>query len=621
MTEEIVHAEPGTHVVVYSYGVHYKWTRNMPQLVIDQLRAAHNVREDLVSIFHEHEEAKKAIWSSYPEVAAAEAAIAFTEQAREDALAEVAKQRILQETKRVTGPAAETLRAANASLKAAKDSRRNAINKVKDQADARLKDVLQRRYADEKALYRIHSSEGDLYWGSFNDVAKAHKTAAAKVGTARANKQAAQLRHHRFDGTGRLAVQLQRGAGQPARTPEMLADPSGKYRNVLVLPDWVDPVEWDQLSRAEQRQRGRVIAQMRMGNGEDATMVEVPILYDRMLPADAEITDARLVIRKIGSKNRATLNITAKLPAPAAATDGPTVAIHTGWRRDEGGIRVATWRSSEPLDIPENLRHVMRSHDGLTGTVVIPEQLGNTKARLHEEQSLREKSLNSIREQLVGWLSAHGPVPHPVYVDRETGEIEMVTSARVLKWKAAGRFAILAHHWRDNPPIGEDGCVGNDIASALESWRATDKVAWDREAFGSRKVTGHRNDLYNQVAAVLGYQASRVLIDDTSIADLAAQTSATEELPNKISKSMGRQHDIAAPGLLRERITTTSKREGVTVTVVPAKNLTREHTACGNLNEPPSSGHNIRCTCGRRYDTDANAVTLMLTREGLSPAA
>jgi hypothetical protein len=75
-----------------------------------------------------------------------------------------------------------------------------------------------------------------LYWGTYNFVFANHNTAVQRIRSRRLDGGPANLRHHRFDGTGTIAVQLQRTATTPPRTPALVADPAGRYRNVLVLP-------------------------------------------------------------------------------------------------------------------------------------------------------------------------------------------------------------------------------------------------------------------------------------------------------------------------------------------------------------------------------------------------
>ena len=79
-----------------------------------------------------------------------------------------------------------------------------------------------------------------------------HRTAVQKIHKQRAAGKPATLRHRRFDGTGSIAVHSLRVSGTPARTPAVLADPNGRYRNVLHL-QWIEPHEWEQLTHGQRR--------------------------------------------------------------------------------------------------------------------------------------------------------------------------------------------------------------------------------------------------------------------------------------------------------------------------------------------------------------------------------
>lgn len=72
-------------VVVHSHGIHYRWLRDLPEELRQEIRRAHDLREDLVTLELQFEEDKKAIWSGYPQVAATESALAAAEEEAADA--------------------------------------------------------------------------------------------------------------------------------------------------------------------------------------------------------------------------------------------------------------------------------------------------------------------------------------------------------------------------------------------------------------------------------------------------------------------------------------------------------------------------------------------------------
>lgn len=585
-------------VIVYKFGVHYRWA--LPPVLMEQLRLAHDLREDLVSRQMAYEASVKEIWSSYPTVATVEARLAQAEADAETAAVEVSKQRAAQRTKRITGPAVEALRAARSAVKQARTDRRTEIAAVYEDAKSRL-DTLQVIHRDLKPLYAEYTARG-LYWATFNDVAAHHQVAVRRIAADRAAGKPAALRHHRFDGSGTIAVQLQRVTGAPARTPAALADnAAGRWRNVFTIP-WTHPDEWDGLTRSQQRQAGRVTARMRCGDSH----IDVPVQVHRMLPSDADVTGVRLTVRRVAGSIRAHLAVTAKVADPVPVTDGPTVAVHLGWRDDESAVTVATWRADQPLDVPFDMRHYFHADSGSrSGTIRLPHRVADRIMRADDGRSERDLKLDALRERLVAWLAHNGPVPHP-YRDGE-----VITAADVARWRSPRRFAVLAHAWRSQSPAAEDGM---QMAAALEEWRRSDRAAWESQEHGRDAAIGHRSDLYRQVAAVIADQAGALVIDKTSVAKIAAKDS---DLPGDVERRIARRRATSAPGELRAAVVSACTREGVPVTAVDSAGLSRIHAACGHIN--PADGRylsrGVHCDgCGSTYDQDESATALMLAR-------
>ena len=235
-------------ITVHTMGVHYRW--QISDCLRRQLRLAHDLREDLVSLQLVCDDDLRAIWSSYPAVAQAETELAAAEELAAELAEAVKAERIRLRSKTVGEDLAARFRAARSAVSTARQCRREAIAAVKDEAAPRRAECIGQLRADQKALYARYCQEGgDLYWATHNTVVKRHATAVKRINQARAQGRAATLRHHRYDGTGTIAVQLQREAGMPPRTPALLADPDGRYRNVLHLPG-PDPAEWQKMSPA-----------------------------------------------------------------------------------------------------------------------------------------------------------------------------------------------------------------------------------------------------------------------------------------------------------------------------------------------------------------------------------
>jgi hypothetical protein len=173
----------------------------------------------------------RAIWSSYPEVAAAESELHRAEETAAAASEQVSAERVRLRSKKVGAELTTQLAEARADVKATRQARRDAIARVKDNAAQRLRERTATLLADQKQLYRRYCQDNDLYWWPYNDVFRNHKTAVQRIRRQRLEGKPATLRHHRFDGTGTITVQLQRTAAMPPHSPRLLSDPAGRYHN------------------------------------------------------------------------------------------------------------------------------------------------------------------------------------------------------------------------------------------------------------------------------------------------------------------------------------------------------------------------------------------------------
>lgn len=587
-------------ITVHTLGVNYRWVP--PETLQTQLRLAHDLREDLVTLQLAYDDDLKAIWSTYPTVAVTEMALAAAEQAAEAAATAVNEERIRLRGKKIASALTSALAQARTRVRAARQARRDAIAAVKDDAAARRKDRTDQLRAAQKALYAQYCQQGDLYWATFNDVLDHHKNAVQRIVRQRASGKPAALRHHRFDGSGSIAIQLRRLAGMPARTPEVLADTkTGRYRNVLTMP-WCNPDIWAHMTRSEQRHAGRVTVRMRCGStAGQPQWIDLPVQAHRWLPADADIIGARLIATRTGATYSVRLAITARVgdPEPSA---GATVALHIGWRKTDNGTVVATWRSDTPLTIPTPLTGVVvPDSGGRTGHVIMPAVVNTRLDRHAETASVRGLSLDAIRATVIDHLTATGPLP---YRDTE------LTAADIALWRSPARFAALATAWRDHP-----NAAIRDIGATLETWRHADKKLWQRQEHGRAKAIGHRDDLYRQVAAMFSTQCKRIILDGTSIAELARTSKEQSELPNQVQQDIDRRRDHAAPGTLREFIHAAGTRDGLEITTVRATDLSRTHARCGHIN-PADDRYLTRpvtCDgCGASYDPDASATIIMM---------
>ena len=581
--------------------VHYTW--RPPEPICEQLRLAHELREELVARRLAYEADLAAIWSSLPAVAAAEAELAHATAALKSASQAAGAERAHLK-RRLARSDAE--RSAVASLRAARARRKAAITAARPLAAERRAARTAELNAGLRALYRQYVQVGGLLWCTFNDVVTQHHAAVKRLRHQRATRPAATLRSRPFAGSGTIAVQVIRKSGDPTRTPAVLADPNGRYRNYLQLP-WTDPAQWEQMSAAQRRHAGRVTVRLRYGRADDGQMllVDLPVQQHRQLPADADITGARLTLRQTPAGLRAQLNVSATLPDTTIRRSGPTVAVHLGWRRTEDGLLAATWRSTRALQIPADLRATVTSETTCTGRVILPAQIRAAFGRAEAIRAQRHQATHALQLSLVAWLTRHGPIADP----HQPGGL--LDAESVQQWRGSAPFAALAAAWSTTPPPG-----GESIAALLARWQRRDTTLRRGPDLGQRRHTSAaRDDLYRRFAALVARQAATVVIDDIVLAELTARSIPR---PTPAHRHITRARIHVAPGRLRALLKAAAAAHGCTITEVGRIGLSRIHAnGCGHENPSDNRYQSalVACDgCGQTYDQDHAATALMLQR-------
>ena len=630
---------------VYSYGVHYRWAQNLPESVLDQLWLGHQLREHLVDVEHEFEAAKKTIWSRVPEVAELEQQLDTIEEQVAARLDAVAEQRKLQRRRDPEGFDAAQLGSELARLrkqaKKLRAQRREAIASTYRQQTT-VADELQRaqdaRHAAYKATYAKFVQEQGLYHGTHHEILDAHKTAVKLLDQKRKQGQPAQLRHHRFDGTGVLRVDLKHRPGKTTRDRAEVGDPTSPHRNVFQLPqpshpDTYDPItdtQWDQLPTGARKRAGRVTARFRVRAGlihrDPEAVTEIPVQLHRLLPENGIIKSAVLVVTRVGAQRRVKLNVSVTVPDPTPVPADATVAVHFGWRRDRTGtgapaVRAMTWLADTPMtvwrdviaanpDYPALNECVTLSDDLMSGTVLLPDSwcTGITLAEQYRSQA--DTEFNEIRDAFANWLdelaAAGHRVFHPTFRDRATGDPEPLTGAMVRRWRAHRRLVTIAHRWAADAPNlpGADQWV-----SDLQQWQRRNRHLTDLAAFTLRKATLRRDDLYRQVANLIVESYDRVVMDEVDHAELAQLPATDTALPNKAVTNLGWQRKNTAAATLRMFIEQAAARDGVTTERLKVEAVSRDCATCGTRNLRIRGAMTITCKhCGTKYDVDTNAV-------------
>ena len=570
-------------MIVYRYGCP-SWV-DLDEVGMEQIRLAHELRNELVEIEHRYQDAVKATWDLFPLIADTKAAVEAA-QAVVDALQQRASQE--RRSDRTTAPRAGTREELVLSRRRLRDARaacREAKALLYPQAKACLLDVRRARDTVCETLYTKFCQGRGLHWATYNDVTQTHETAVRRVADARRRGRPAELRFRRWDGSGTLTVQLQRGAGKPARTFELLSSGSGPWRNVVRF--WPEERLRGRHQQNRRKSKHWEIA-VNVGRGRH---VQLPIVLDRWPHEEADVTLVRITRRRVAGHYRLSVSLTARIPAPEPPADA-TVCVHTGWRAMEGDMRVAIVTADRPMAAPPAGLPVRKVQPGWE--VRLPSVLRHAHERTDKLRSRRNTDLDAMRAALGEWLEEH---PQPD-----------LTASQVLQWRAPRRFAQLAITWRDDAPES-----GSEIAEMLEAWRRRDRRLWEREANERDQVAARIRDMWAKIAAWLTIQAGLVRVDAT---DIQATTRVPEAGNNDpIQARLARtQRQIASPGQLRAAIRQAARARGVSIEAISLVGTTSKHHACGaTLIGEPARHVTLWCPdCGRAVDQDINAALHLL---------
>lgn len=131
---------------------------------------------------------------------------------------------------------------------------------------------------------------------------------------------------------------------------------------------------------------------IRVGTHEDRTprWLTVKALVHRELPEGARVAWAIVAARRVAYRTRYELQFVVQGEAscrPAGAR-ADYVGVDIGWRRVDGGIRIAVWSGS----------------DGRSGEVVVPSRALTGSEKSDSLRSIRDRLKNEAREEIARWV-------------------------------------------------------------------------------------------------------------------------------------------------------------------------------------------------------------------------
>lgn len=520
---------------IYSYGAR----RPAEMEAVDaQMVAAHRYRNVLVEIERKRRAAVEALLSELcPRLGEVAKALAA-----EDERMKVSE-----------GDALAAAKAARKTLWAERKALRAALF-----ADPRFKQRQDALDAEDGRLRKDAREKCGLYWGTYLQVEQS-------MGSARSG---APPRFARWDGSGHLAVQIQRGM-----TVKALFDGCDSR---LRITRGVAPVDGAKRQLTASKWR---TCHFRVGSdaNREPVWATVPFALHRPMPDDAKIKWAHLVRRRIGTKCEWRLQFTLAREAgweKEDRADSGAVGVDVGWRaRTDGSLRVAYWAGG----------------DGGEGEVVLDAGWVGQMRKTEDIQAIRDDLFNGAKDALAGQVKAMSAPPEWLRDDVAT----------LHAWKSKGRLAGLVWRWRANRFDGDRG-----LFALLEAWRKRDLHLCEYERNLRDQLQSQRLDFYRKVAASLRRRYRTIgLRADVSLEKIQSDGEGRAKL---------HQRD-ACISSLRQALANT----GAVVEVKAGRATTTCSTCGAECERGDAAALFLKCSrCGEVHDGDRNAAINILRAAG-----
>lgn len=576
------------YACIYQYGALAPITN--AEVVRDQLLAGHRFGNKLREIEQERRKLNEInLVRLFPEVGRLYDIAEKAKVAKNAKEAEIKAKKAKERTTKISEEDSEAFRelkkAAAAAWAAHSDVRTPAYRSETFKNDPETLAIAERTKALQKQAY----AESPAFWG----------TKVAVIKSLEQMHKGAPPQFQRWSGNGRLAVQLQRVTktikqGLPAN--EL---PLGRCKLVKMLA--VPPEAFSRKKKFFPLQYSQVT--LRVGtdeNGQPITAI-FPIRIHKPFPPDAVIKWIYVHMRTYGTQTRwyvsFSLTTTAPVRKPRAAEGhDTTVGVDVGWRLTERGLRVATWKSTAPINrqLVEKLAadsacDYWVDAEGTSGMLVLPAERISAWPHIDGLISTRDRVFNEIKEQLLAWIQGPAPKTLPEWFAERTKHLHLSRSP--------SRLFALVMYWKENRFHGDDVIFG-----AMTQWAETDAHIYDWYANKRRKMLNWRDKTYRCFAKTLAESFGQAAVEAIDWAALQ-KTPGIDQKPTPHAVKVYKR--ISAVGRLISYID-----EIMPTVYTKAKMTTQRCNACGKVEKFDTNADVIHvCShCGESWDQDDNAA-------------
>lgn len=518
--------------------------------VSDQMREVHRYRNELTEIERDRRIEVRKVQSSLPELYGVEYAIGMLEGEYGMAVDAIKKQRATTRSRSETAAMRKVKAEVLGRLKRAKMARRVFLRMI---ARPLLTPAIAKIDDDANERRKAARAATSAYWGTYllaeDAVDRVRKTTPIDKDPS----------FSRWTGEGSVGVQLQGGLS----CPDVMACDDTRLRIEKLPPT----------GTGGKRSHYRAILWMRVGSiGRAAVWAKWPMVLHRPLPEGGVVKRAIVHRRLVGRRERWSVDLTVDAPPVERRNVAGAVALNFGWRRVEGGLRVARWLTP----------------DGEEGELVLPDVILSGLSKADELRGVRDMHMDRLRAWL---LPLRDRDDAPAWFVEATSHLHL--------WRSPKRFAHLQRRC-----LQED-CPG-DIRLGLSWWRYRDTHLWDWEASQRSKSLLRRRDFYRCFARKLANRYRMLIVDNFDLRDVAKLKDEPKTAPRL-------QRVRAAIHELRSACRNAFGADDVAVVLAAGVTITC-HICQGALDGDPADGIMQHCANGHVWDQDLNAAANCLQR-------
>jgi len=522
--------------------------------VLDAFSKMHKYYNKLIEIENNKRDQIRLIQSSVASVSTLEEQLAAAELTCETAAQMIKDQRKSTRSNSDTAAQKKALKDANDSAKVIRASLRDARKALKSNSE--IQDKIEA--CETASNERVKQERGlcGVYWGSYLLVENAVEAA---IKTTPMYKNVA---FKRWSKDAKIGVQFQSNATKTQYVRDVFGLTHSQLR---ITPQ-----------PGNNTLQERMFLDVRLGDGptgkrNDILFARFPMLMHRDMPMGGIIKKITIHAQWEVYRYRWYCCITVDSPSIARNATQDMIGVDIGWRKLDGGIRVAYASNDESLVIPDSLI-----------------ELYDNSVKL---QSLRDQKFDDIKPKFVATVS-----PYLLNGDSNPSvtEAHKKQLASLDKWKSKDRLRNAIYYLNANK------IDGLDLTEYLE-WCKTDRHLMQYETGVRNQFYNRRDELYKNWANKLSNEYSTCVLEDFNISKIAEE----KQYHNHIRQIVGVSNLVKY-----------LKNEFNNWMEVDPYMTTHECNLCGKVDEFDAAAyiHHVCSGCGALWDQDSNAAVVICER-------